>query len=1093
MRVKYRFRADDDSRRGGSFDDLDQEGSGREDPGGRYDDPGDERPDTDAPNADAGHGHGGHKLSEAGGKDAAGADGPDKGEADLDKIDDSYSGSQWGGSGVGSGVASEGLKDVAGEGMQHGMGAGGVAGVTGSIGAAAAGAVRVLATVLHISPRAATILATVLAVTVPVAGGVAVGAGFMSNNYNQEVFWIDEDECEDYIAQAAKDMKNADGSRTEIPETIQAGGEGGGQTYKVGYAATWENDANRIGFGGGTPNQKVVDLYNAKGGYKTPNGFDRIKGLNDIFILAIGQGPFKAEGADELNIGDLITVEFDDGTTINAIIGDHKGRYGVDNPYDKSCWNDIHTGQCRSGPDTTCGWGHVDGGEIGVLEFWGFESGGNPMTGLLQAETGGSMTRCTAITVHGMCQEFAEFAGISTSGTLVSAMNLRANSNKKASEALEECGVSKKNVEASDFASALVLSSYSQKVYWDGGKHPGTEVYDTVWNNIPSIKGYCQYRSCCATVGLAAIWSGIEFEMGGPARQGDIAEEGIATGEWERLYGKNGEDHTPPNMSMDDCIDYFGMKPGTIITTDGNGHILAYVGEEAVQNGYKNALKGTDADVGEPEEGAAFVSGSTGVSGAGSTRDSDPGNGRPSGIHDGYNTGDYRVYHYIGKYPHADETRQAADFKSIAKGGTGSNTSGTSCDCGDPCVEEFGADGSSSSSAKGGSSGKMDTGKLGENAKLMANYLKKQMGFSNAQIAAFISNALFESYGVWQQPGDPIDVNYDEFGYCEGIWGGGCFGFIEGGGLDTPDGGLIAIAASMGKEVTDPEPQLEYVKKFWGDEWMGYNGGHTVGDWVSYYGGSLQEELRTYLNVQITKDSFLSEKDPAMACLILQAGWERGPASEKVRIKQRMDCAKYIYELLGKDVKDSCADKKKKVKGLDIVVETARLFVGKPYSMANHGDYKNFNSEATDCSGLVGWAYWHALQKDTGCPACDGFAAGVLAGGSEGTCLGEFERVTKYEDLVAGDVLLHCLEPLGAGTGGGGDHAMIFVEDQGGTALVIEESSGGCTENANNRCNAGDVGESGRWNYCCHLKEEFQEGEPTPECREALRAKGFNF
>ena len=201
---------------------------------------------------------------------------------------------------------------------------------------------------------------------------------------------------------------------TQIPAEIQAAGELDGQTLEVGRTASWMGTIAMLNSSSNNSESinTMCQFYQANDGYKDPAGFERI---GDRYIISIGQGPFKSAIADSLNVGDHVTVEFDDGTTIEAIVGDLKGRYGVDDPYDESCWNAVHTGQRRSGPDTTCGWGHIMDGEVSVLEFWGFESNGDPMNGALQTSSGGSMSRVTKITDHGLYADYAQYAHLDES------------------------------------------------------------------------------------------------------------------------------------------------------------------------------------------------------------------------------------------------------------------------------------------------------------------------------------------------------------------------------------------------------------------------------------------------------------------------------------------------------------------------------------------------------------------------------------------------------------------------------------------------------------------------------------------------------
>lgn len=205
---------------------------------------------------------------------------------------------------------------------------------------------------------------------------------------------------------------------TQIPAEIQATGELNGQTLGVGHEGRWMGTMEALDslVASSGPIHTLYQFYQANNGYIDPAGFERI---GDRYIITLGQGPFKSAIADSLNVGDHVTVEFDDGTTIEAIIGDQMLRYGVTDPYDPDCWNEACTvidPQGRS--EMTCGWGSVNttSNEIASIEFFGANNSMyDPMDGPIQTSSGGSMSRITKITDHGLYADYAQYAHLDES------------------------------------------------------------------------------------------------------------------------------------------------------------------------------------------------------------------------------------------------------------------------------------------------------------------------------------------------------------------------------------------------------------------------------------------------------------------------------------------------------------------------------------------------------------------------------------------------------------------------------------------------------------------------------------------------------
>lgn len=482
-----------------------------------------------------------------------------------------------------------------------------------------------------------------------------------------------KDECIDYVAEVAADIGNGE---VEIPESIDVNiGDGvslnlaGVKTSRVGYIGSWEGRVGPLrGLGLIGDVLQMANYYDANDGYTDNAGFERI---GDLYIVAIASGPFAAKGQDTVQIGDLLSIYFDDGTVIKAIVGDWKGRYVPDGVSlsDPQYWNWEWTGTDPQGrADSSTGWGHSYGNDVHVLEFWGIDSAGDPMAGAIQKSTGGNMKRVKSITNYGMSADFDQFAH----GGIIRGASANVNDmvSAKASSAVEECKADA-HFDNSTIAAALVSYSYSQrKTFGDG--YPGTNLYDEVWT---ATIGDEYYRSCDRGVAAAVKWCGADdnFEYGGCANEHAYLE---ASPLWEKVgtydFGGSAQD------SADWAKEH--LEPGDILCTEANSHTFAYVGSEMAKEGYKLYLADTDADVGEPEETAVFVSASIGSDGSASTRTSGPSSGRAPCVQSVAGDGrTYDAFRYVGDY--AD--RKKGKYKNVGTSVmlNAINVDGTSCDC----------------------------------------------------------------------------------------------------------------------------------------------------------------------------------------------------------------------------------------------------------------------------------------------------------------------------------------------------------------------------------------------------------------------------
>lgn len=507
-----------------------------------------------------------------------------------------------------------------------------------------------------------------------VAAALALGGGgyalqhtnFGVSEQEFQTLYSGEDECTDFISQAKKAVG---GDKVEIPESITGDD---GKVYRVGYVGSWEGRVGPLrGLGLTGDVLKMADFYDANGGKTDSSGFERI---GDIYIVALGQGPFVAEGQSEMHVGDLVEIEFDDGTTIGAIVGDMKGRYGVSNPYDPSTFNKVITGTDPQGrPDTSCGWGHAYSGQVHVLEFWGYGSSGDPMSGPIQSSTGGSMTRVTAITNHGMAAEFAQFAGYSGGAIGGNLVSMKSLSTSKAASAFADCETSPK-YDNSTLAAALVSYSYSQRRVQPNSE-PSTKLYQEVCEAVLGT-GDCtysmHYHSCDRGVAAAVHWTGadLSFPAGPCSEQLSYLRSSSL---WEPVSSAQGVSIS----GDDDWASAHGLEPGDVgVTNGGGGHTLAYVGNEAVTEGYESFIKGNDGqtpgtggDIGEPAAGSAWVMASYGSRGACIQNDQD--------------ARSYYFFRYKGDYPDKDKYADVGSSAMLK----GASSKGTPCECGEE-VEE---------------------------------------------------------------------------------------------------------------------------------------------------------------------------------------------------------------------------------------------------------------------------------------------------------------------------------------------------------------------------------------------------------------------
>lgn len=485
----------------------------------------------------------------------------------------------------------------------------------------------------------ARIVGVIVVVAAIVLGGVGVSSMLAPNEETlmTQVF-VGDDDCVDYIQLANEKLGSGENQ-------IDASYNGHG----VGIYATREFDLRHdktpsghltspYGFPNGTSQRVVQDAWVDAGCKYDEAGFCR---LNDCYLIActsvFGE------------VGDHITFYFDDGSSIECVKIDAKA--------EQEAWYDHN-------PATK--WGHDDG--RCVLEFCGQDRiGDNPYTTL------GKVGRhTTSWTNHGKAVDIGGAMGGAASGATSAAGRAK---NGTAASALADCEA-KQKFDNSTLAAALVSYSYSQRRL-QADSETSTALYQEVCTAVFSsgdITASYHFHSCDRGVAAAVHWTGadINFPAGAPSDQFTYCKDSPL---WEVVS-------TAQDVVItgdEDWAEAHGLQPGDVgITMD--DHILAYVGHDAVQQGYDNFIKGnngqtpgTGGDIGEPDPDACWVSASAHQRGAN------------IGTQGSSDSRTYTFFRYKGDYPDADKYKDVGS--KVTLGLKGANK-GTACECAEPEEED---------------------------------------------------------------------------------------------------------------------------------------------------------------------------------------------------------------------------------------------------------------------------------------------------------------------------------------------------------------------------------------------------------------------
>lgn len=156
----------------------------------------------------------------------------------------------------------------------------------------------------------------------------------------------------------------------------------------------------------------------------------------------------------------------------------------------------------------------------------------------------------------------------------------------KIAKAIDECETAKSNYDNADLAKAAVAYAYETKEQGNGNN--GTELYQFVHDAVYPGDNDKIYQSCDRGVTTAIRWSGSDDDC--PRGNTDVLDNHFQTrtDRWQKV-GEFGKD-----------VKYEDLQPGDILNTNGArriaanpkydcGHIVIYVGEEAVKEKFPNS------------------------------------------------------------------------------------------------------------------------------------------------------------------------------------------------------------------------------------------------------------------------------------------------------------------------------------------------------------------------------------------------------------------------------------------------------------------------------------------------------------------------
>ncbi|MDO4533865.1 MAG: hypothetical protein Q4C36_09115, partial [Coriobacteriia bacterium] len=155
-------------------------------------------------------------------------------------------------------------------------------------------------------------------------------------------------------------------------------------------------------------------------------------------------------------------------------------------------------------------------------------------------------------------------------------------------------------------ARAACVVSYSHGQYYGGGTHgayPATALWQKVYSQVNP--GSMWMRGCVTTVKVVVRWAGFDDSFPSPPNNPSTMYQNHLKSRsdvWAIVGTWDG------NISSLEPGDILTVQRNGVVGASGSDHSMMYVGHEIASEIYEEYLKGTDADLGAPNEDEVFVS-----------------------------------------------------------------------------------------------------------------------------------------------------------------------------------------------------------------------------------------------------------------------------------------------------------------------------------------------------------------------------------------------------------------------------------------------------------------------------------------------------
>lgn len=360
-----------------------------------------------------------------------------------------------------------------------------------------------------------------------------------------------------------------------IPETI------GGM--RVGYVTTREYTfAVGKGMLNHNSNQyRLLQWIEEKhgGAYEDENGFTRIKGMPEYYLIAIQPTPFGNPLNTDAHVGDQVTFYLDNGYAIQGIVCDTKGDVSGSRTDGKdggkynfrdgtTSWDEVVPINTPTGPAKICAYGHIVGDkDVNVLEFMGDSRIDSGAYSKMPGNEGGTHT--VSFTNNGPIDGWKEYSGMG--GTVLDAAGA-ANSlagMTQRGRARDNCVKVRKYDNAT---MAMAAISFATATKEEATGNDGTQLYQKVHDAVGMTTSY---KDCGGVVGSAVRWSGYDddFPTGGTT---NMMAHCLSSDKWQKVGMLQ-------SLSIDD------LQPGDIGIN--SGHIFMFTGHELIQQVHGDKAK----------------------------------------------------------------------------------------------------------------------------------------------------------------------------------------------------------------------------------------------------------------------------------------------------------------------------------------------------------------------------------------------------------------------------------------------------------------------------------------------------------------------